>query len=44
MAVAVIPPKRNRKVQRKYDKETYKNRVDHFFNRLKTFLPVRVEN
>ncbi len=42
MAVAVIPPKKNRKVQRKYDKETYKNRnqVERFFNRLKNFRRV----
>lgn len=41
-AVAVIPPKKNRKVQREYDKETYKNRnqVERFFNRLKNFRRV----
>ncbi len=38
-AAAVIPPKKNRKVQREYDKETYKNRnrAERFFNRLKNF-------
>ena len=38
-AVAVIPPKRNRKIQREYDKELYKNRnqVERFFNRIKQF-------
>jgi len=38
----VIPPKKNRKVQREYDKETYKNRnqVERFFNRLKNFRRV----
>lgn len=42
MAVAVIPPKKNRKVQREYDKESYKNRnqVERFFNRLKNFRRV----
>jgi putative transposase len=35
----VIPPKRNRKVQRDYDKELYKdrNKVERFFNRLKHY-------
>jgi putative transposase len=35
----VIPPKRNRKVQREYDKPMYKERnlVERFFNKLKQF-------
>jgi putative transposase len=35
----VIPPKRNRKVQRDYDKQMYKERnlVERFFNKLKQF-------
>ncbi len=39
MAVSVIPPKKNRKVQREYNKDIYKNRnqVERFFNRLKNF-------
>jgi putative transposase len=38
----VIPPKRNRKVQRAYDAELYKerNRVERFFNKLKQFRRV----
>jgi transposase len=38
-AQAVIPPKSNRKVQRDYDKEIYKerNKVERFFNRIKQF-------
>ena len=38
-AQAVIPPKSNRKVQREYDKEIYKerNKVERFFNRIKQF-------
>ena len=38
-AIAVIPPKSNRKIQREYDKELYKNRnqVERFFNRIKQF-------
>lgn len=41
-AVAVIPPKKNRKVQRPYDKELYKKRagVELFFNRIKQFRRV----
>ena len=37
--VIVIPPKRNRKVRRDYDKELYKdrNKVERFFNRLKHY-------
>jgi len=39
MAVAVIPPKKNRIIKREYDKELYKNRnqIECFFNRLKQF-------
>ncbi len=39
MAIAVIPPKRNRKMQREYDKVAYRNRnqIERFFNRLKHF-------
>lgn len=38
----VIPPKRNRKVQRPYDRDLYKerNRIERFFNRLKQFRRV----
>jgi transposase len=38
-AKAVIPPKRNRKVQREYDKDLYKqrNRIDRCFSKLKQF-------
>lgn len=38
----VIPPKRNRKVQRGYDADLYKerNRIERFFNRLKQFRRV----
>ena len=38
-AVAVIPPKRNRKQQREYDKTLYKqrNRIERCFARLKHF-------
>ena len=38
----VIPPKRNRKVQRAYDTELYKerNRIERFFNKLKQFRRV----
>ncbi|KRB79528.1 transposase [Noviherbaspirillum sp. Root189] len=38
-AVAVIPPKRNRVVQRNYDRHLYKDRnlVERFFNRIKQF-------
>ena len=34
---AVIPPRCNRTIQRKYDKELYKerNRIERFFNRIK---------
>jgi transposase len=36
---AVIPPKRNRKVQREYDKDLYKqrNRIERCFSKLKCF-------
>ena len=39
MAVAVIPPKKNRIIQRVYDKELYKNRnqIERFFDKLKQF-------
>ncbi len=38
----VIPPKRNRKVQRHYDADLYKerNRIERFFNKLKQFRRV----
>ena len=38
-AVAVIPPKSNRKVQREYHKELYKqrNRIERCFSKLKHF-------
>jgi transposase len=38
-AVAVIPPKRNRKQAREYDRELYKqrNRIERCFNKLKQF-------
>jgi putative transposase len=38
----VIPPKRNRKVQRAYDADLYKerNRIERFFNKLKQFRRV----
>lgn len=38
-AYAVIPSRKNRKIQRKYDKEIYKERniIERFFNRLKNF-------
>lgn len=38
----VVPPKRNRKVQRDYDTEIYKerNRIERFFNKLKQFRRV----
>ena len=38
-AVAVIPPKSNRKQQREYDKNLYKqrNRIERCFSRLKHF-------
>lgn len=39
---AVIPPKRNRIVQRKYDKERYKARhlIENFFQKLKQFRAI----
>ncbi|APO70769.1 IS5 family insertion sequence transposase protein (plasmid) [Rhizobium gallicum] len=38
----VIPPKRNRKVQRAYDADLYKerNHIERFFNKLKQFRRV----
>lgn len=38
----VIPPRRNRKVQRPYDRELYKERniIERFFNKLKHFRRV----
>lgn len=38
-ATAVIPPRRNRVVQRSYDRHLYKERnlVERFFNRIKQF-------
>ncbi len=38
-AYAVIPSRKNRKVQREYNKEIYKdrNKIERFFNRLKNF-------
>ena len=41
-AQIVIPPKRNRKVQRAYDVELYKERnlIERFFNKLKQFRRV----
>jgi len=38
-AIAVIPPKKNRTVQRNYDKHIYKERhlVEIFFNRIKNY-------
>lgn len=38
-AIAVIPPKSNRTVQREYDKDLYKqrNRIERCFSRLKHF-------
>ena len=41
-AEVVIPPKRNRRVQRAYDADLYKerNRIERFFNKLKQFRRV----
>ena len=41
-AEVVIPPKRNRKVQRSYDIDLYKERniIERFFNKLKQFRRV----
>jgi len=41
-AEVVIPPKRNRKVQRPYDADLYKerNRIERFFGKLKQFRRV----
>lgn len=40
--MVVIPPKRNRKVQRDYDTHLYKerNRIERFFSKLKQFRRV----
>ena len=37
--IAVIPPRKNRKMQSEYNKEIYKdrNKIERFFNRLKNF-------
>jgi putative transposase len=47
-AKAVIPPKRNRKVQREYDKDLYKqrNRIERCFSKLKCLrrFATRYEN
>ncbi len=41
-AEAVIPPKANRKEQREYDKEFYKERhlIENFFNKIKQYRRV----
>lgn len=41
-AEVVIPPKRNRRVQRDYDADLYKerNRIERFFSKLKQFRRV----
>ena len=41
-AEVVIPPKRNRKVQRRYDRDLYKERnlIERFFAKLKQFRRV----
>lgn len=41
-ALAVIPPKSNRKIQREFDKELYKerNHIERLFNKLKHFRRV----
>jgi len=38
----IIPPKRNRKVQRAYDKDVYKSRhlIENFFCKLKQFRAI----
>ena len=38
----IIPPKRNRKVQRAYDKDIYKSRqlIENFFCKLKQFRAI----
>lgn len=43
-AEAVIPPRKNRKIKREYDKNVYKNRnqIERFFNRLKQFRRVAI--
>ncbi len=41
-ATAVIPPRRNRKVARDFDRDVYKerNQIERFFNKLKQFRRV----
>ena len=41
-AQAVIPPKKNRKVQREYDRERYKDRnlIERFFSKVKQYRRV----
>lgn len=41
-AIAVIPPKCNRKIQRHYNRDIYKERnlIERFFNRIKHFRRV----
>ncbi|SFV07932.1 Transposase DDE domain-containing protein [Methylobacterium sp. 174MFSha1.1] len=41
-ATAVIPPRRNRKVAREFDRDVYKerNQIERFFNKLKQFRRV----
>jgi len=41
-AMAVIPPKANRKIKREYDKDLYKERnlIERMFNKLKQFRRV----
>lgn len=42
-AVAVVPPKSNRKEQREYDRELYnreRNLIERTFNKLKRFRPI----
>lgn len=41
-SIAVIPPKRNRKIQREYDKDIYKERhlIECFFSKIKHFRRV----
>ncbi len=41
-ATGVIPPRRNRKVAREFDRDVYKERsqIERFFNKLKRFRRV----
>ncbi len=41
-ATVVIPPRRNRKVAREFDRDVYKerNQIERFFNKLKQFRRV----